>query len=484
MQRGCSLDHMDGRFRSFVSKYLVRIVFCVFSAGVLSGCTIIPTNAYTNDRAPSPPEQIGCARFATDQPGGDPGNTSRATFSATAERGRKDTLVILALSGGGSRSANWAAHTMLELQRVFSPDLDLLAEVDVISSVSGGSLPAAYYAISIDDPKTEKGYGRVWDEKTVATIMQKDYIVRWFGNWFWPQNIARYWFTAYDRTDIMAKTFADNVFDTLPFGRDLKMKDLRCTRPYLILDASNATRGDADQLFTFTTDQFATINSDLANYDLARSVMASATFPAVFSDMTLFDFPRDEKDDTKKYVHVFDGGMSDNLGLEGAWRVLEKMKENGARYDKLIVISVDAYTNRNGVPDDVVDPRGSFADRIVDTNFLNATGSLLFQNRRGKLEEFVGHLNDLESDGTIAPGRAIFFHVQFADVPEKGLRREVNQIGTNFRIADKDAAALDRAAHSVITASNPCLVAIRGLILDGSNVPKIECPVATASQED
>ena len=51
----------------------------------------------------------------------------------------------MALSGGGSRSANFAAACMFQLER-----FGLLQRVDYISSVSGGSLAGAYYCVSGD----------------------------------------------------------------------------------------------------------------------------------------------------------------------------------------------------------------------------------------------------------------------------------------------------------------------------------------------
>src|SRR5215510_8134374 len=61
---------------------------------------------------------------------------NRATFDIRDDRGEKSVLVLLALSGGGSRAAYFSGAVMLRLERVF-PDLDLLQEVDVISAVSG-----------------------------------------------------------------------------------------------------------------------------------------------------------------------------------------------------------------------------------------------------------------------------------------------------------------------------------------------------------
>src|SRR2546425_11108698 len=52
-------------------------------------------------------------------------------------------FVGLSISGGGSRSSVFAAACMFQLQQ-----LGLLQKVDYISTVSGGSLAAAYYCLN------------------------------------------------------------------------------------------------------------------------------------------------------------------------------------------------------------------------------------------------------------------------------------------------------------------------------------------------
>src|SRR5438552_1779769 len=68
---------------------------------------------------------------------------SRAMGPASYDVHPDGFFVGLALSGGGSRSANFSAACMFQLQRI-----GLLEHVDYISSVSGGSLTAAYYCLN------------------------------------------------------------------------------------------------------------------------------------------------------------------------------------------------------------------------------------------------------------------------------------------------------------------------------------------------
>lgn len=71
----------------------------------------------------------------------------------------------------------------------------------------------------------------------------------------------------------------------------------------------------------------------------SREVMATASFPAVFNFVTLRNF--EVSDNRERYVHVFDGGNSDNLGLKSAMRIIDLNKD---KYGKIVVILMDAYT--------------------------------------------------------------------------------------------------------------------------------------------
>jgi predicted acylesterase/phospholipase RssA len=456
----------------------------------------------------------GCSTFASrnEALGDAPLPDTRASFVLTHDRGEKDVLVLLALSGGGSRAAYFSGSVMLRLQQVFQ-DIDLLAEVDAISSVSGGSLPAAYYAVSKDPavklvqepgaavrthPKlhydAEKRQLRItsalndaecrelrhqfpnerdlrqferlvqqwpapsnreWNEDTVKKLMSQDYISSWFGNWFWPDNIVLYWLTAYDRSDIMAQTFADNLFDVYPTGQDLRMRDLNPERPHLILNATNATEKVNDRyymkfgsVFTFTHEDFERwTGSDILSYPVANAVMASAAFPAVFKYVTLRDYRKDNGCDDKKdcFLHVFDGGNADNLGLSSLKRII---RDRGKGYRKIVIILVDSYVPSRGVDRNSYEPRLSALTSVAD-----ATDSLLEVNRKHLLDEF-------QADPS---GKLFFYHVRFEDSSQ---HNRLKEISTNFSIEKCHQDAIDYAVNELLTQENVCLNRIRNIVLN------------------
>jgi len=410
---------------------------------LLSGCTSF---AYTNKR------------FVPDET-----YSGRASFNIKEDRGNEKVLTLLALSGGGSRAAYFSASVMLRLQDVFE-DIDLLKEIDLISSVSGGSLPAAYYCISMD-PGATKGAvksNRLWNNSTVKRLMARNYLYKWIGNWFWPTNVFKYWFTSYDRSDIMAQTFSDNLYDKRTFGYDLRFRDLNPERPYLIINATDATEERVDcsnsirhfgEVFTFTDEDFnSQLHSNIGRYKISRAVMASAAFPAVFNYMTLRDYCN------RRYVHVFDGGNSDNLGLKSLSTVIDLNRDN---YDKIIVILVDSHVEAKGIDNKEYDPRSLFS-YVMDMNMMDSFDSLLESNRIDLLDKFE---SEAKNDNTME-----FWHIKFDDVKDSDLKKKLNKIPTNFMISKSKEKnhlnLIDRAVNDLISKGNPKLDLIRQILLE------------------
>jgi predicted acylesterase/phospholipase RssA len=532
---------------------------------LLAGCTTL--FSYTNESL-RPPEPGSGSSFQTGEP-----LKGRATFAVDGRRGNDRVLFFLALSGGGSRAAYLASATMLRLQTLYD-DVDLLREVDVMSSVSGGSLPAAYYAISRDQslplvgglaplqaetspsdklkidakgatvscsapldayeterlravlssPKTADAERvvelckqallndlRPWNPEVVRDAMSRNYLLRWVGNWFRPNNIALYWLTAYNRSDIMAQTFQNNLYDRGLLGFALTFRDINPQRPYLIINSTNTTEQVIESgplpdpyafgsVFTFTEEDFRTrVNSPIATYSIARAVAASSAFPVVFPYMTLRDYRTEslaecahatpaQAAQCERYVHMFDGGNSDNLGLKSVKRALFELAVAGklADYDRVVVLLVDAFIKPRGVSRLMADPRSPL-DRIVDSNVIEAVDSLLQENRANRIEEFKGAVlrggMDCERDKQSLPpelckrldklpngeldlrAKLVFYHFGFDDVEplDANLKAQLDRIPTSFKIDAKDVENIDRAVELVLKPTNACLQQIRAI---------------------
>jgi NTE family protein len=112
-----------------------RATLCtVTAAAVLAGCTVAsgPGLSYQNQ------PDLGRSFVRPQVP------VPRAASEWVAD---KPTFVGLAVSGGGSRSANFGMAALTELDA-----LGMLQHVDAISAVSGGSIPSAYFAVRGAEP--------------------------------------------------------------------------------------------------------------------------------------------------------------------------------------------------------------------------------------------------------------------------------------------------------------------------------------------
>ncbi len=218
-----------------------------------------------------------------------------------------DGLFIgLALSGGGSRAANFSAACMFQLQR-----LGILQKVDYISAVSGGSLPGAFYCLNDED----------WNPQTLQAKMTHSFASDVFFSTFLPWNMIALTFSHYDRGDILAGSFRANLFTH--DGHAQTFQDLRPDRPRLLINATNLQSG---KRFVFSDETFDQINSNLADYPIAYACAASSAVPVLVHHVTL----RDYSISFDQYVHLMDGGVVDNLGIRSLIETYDAQQLTGA----------------------------------------------------------------------------------------------------------------------------------------------------------
>ncbi len=411
-----------------------------------------------------------------------------------------EEFVGLALSGGGMRAAVFSSAVMFELQAE-----GILPHVDVVSAVSGGSAAAALFALSCDDPancpKTVEGPPRCqWRPEPggqspselcrggVFQQLQGRFETQFILKALRPDRAFQYWFTHLDRSDIMAETLADNLYDTSILGAEgFRFHDLNPQRPSLIINATNFTKarrsliGESDSEtrrkliehlnFQFTGRNFEKlICSNLDQYPVANAVMASSAFPGLFQYVTLSNYCPVQDGGRRTYKHLFDGGNSDNLGLIPFERMfdaakLEKLLSPGGRMpNRAVVLEVKATLGLPGKSPNDPDPR-SVLDYIIDTNFLDTTDSLMIMGydriegdvrqaladlecRGGRDEDDFSDRHDCAESAQLVT--VALSDLKWTDIPGgRNLWRCVKEIGTRFQI-DQDAVAQLRLAAKML----------------------------------
>ena len=196
------------------------------------------------------------------------------TLDKKAPKAIDKSVVMLSFSGGGTRAAALAdgvLRAMAETQVPATPSaLPLASQIDVISSVSGGSVTAAWFAMGGID-----GLGDL-EENFLHSDIMSVLIGRTLLN---PAQLF------YPRIDILESYLDEQVFHHKTY-QDLIDADApgRNRRPYVVLNAADMASGS---VFSFNQDQFDLICADLSALPLADAVSASAAFPVALSALTL-----------------------------------------------------------------------------------------------------------------------------------------------------------------------------------------------------
>jgi hypothetical protein len=143
IQTGQTVTKATGYWVLALQRRILRNLAAV-TAGFLSACaslTVTDTTALrANTMAPLGSDRISRDGYRLD--------------ALAASPGAPDLLILVALSGGGKRSASFAYGALKGMRAITVPlragPQPFLREVDAIAGVSGGSFPAAYYGLYRD----------------------------------------------------------------------------------------------------------------------------------------------------------------------------------------------------------------------------------------------------------------------------------------------------------------------------------------------
>jgi NTE family protein len=412
-----------------------------------------------------------------------------AALSAGGEARSDSLLVGLAFSGGGTRAAAFS-YGVLEAMadaniRWDGRERRLLDEIDVISSVSGGSFTAAYYGLFGD---------RIFEDYA-DKFLYRD--VQGHLTWSLLNPIS--WFELgspnYDRSDMAAAYYDEILFEEKTFS-DIEARN----GPRLNINATEIALGAQ---FTFDPAQFALICSDFNSFPVSRAVTASSAVPILFSSVILrnyagtcpFELPpwakaaqksADPSSRTRhlveqmlqysdseqlQYLHLFDGGLTDNLGVRpflnrlalsgGSWQLAKALGVADINRMLLIVVNAQSEMDTTFKQSDFDLSLGdaiSASSSIPLNEYSFDTLTLLrlalkevaSQMIKGRCAEWAASRASTQGCDDF---KIYLVEVDFDELPDKKRREEMKQLPTSFSLPVDVVDDLRAAAREIMSRS-------------------------------
>jgi len=405
----------------------------------------------------------------------------------------EELVLILTFSGGGTRAAGFS-YGILETLADTEVMIDgkrrrLLDEIDAISSVSGGSFTAAYYGLFGD---------RIFEDFE-AKFLKKNVQGELFGRMLSPLNWPKLASLFYERSELAADYYDELLFEKKTFG-DL----LNSNSPLIAINATDIALGAQ---FTFHGNQFAPICSDLLSFPISRAVTASSAVPGAFTSVIIdnyggscdYEMPnwavralhgpyatthryRHAKNletytNAKKYpyIHLLDGGLSDNLGIRllinvtrsesNIWSKLKEIDLEKTR--KLVIIVVNSrnemdtdFTQRNySVP--IIDTVGAASAIPLDEysfESMEVLRSNLADWQRSitadRCQKNSDHKDPADNGESVQPpgcaAQVYFIEASFNMLVDEAEREHLLNLPTSFHLESEDVDRLKAAARTVL----------------------------------
>ncbi len=317
-----------------IPSLLSRLAVLALAVAVLGGCATRPTNPGIEHIDPAKPARV-------------------ERKSDLAEDNA--TLVILAFSGGGTRAAAFSygvLETLRDMQVTTKSgrNVRVLDTVDVITGISGGSFTALAFGLYGDK------LFDMYESSFLKRNVQGELLTRAINPLNWPALGSEGW----GRSELAANFYDEILFKGSTF------KDLKRDGPRILVSATDLADGTR---LIFNPENFDVLCTDLSSIRLARAAAASSAVPVVLSSITIDNYggtcgfqppswtklfmdnpnpPRPAARTVKRlqelqafanreerpYLHLVDGGVSDNVGMRGVLDVLSTFEALHAAGEK------------------------------------------------------------------------------------------------------------------------------------------------------
>ncbi len=253
-----------------------------------------------------------------------------ATHTALPKPERKGTA--LALSGGGFRAALFHLGALRRLN-----ELGVLSRVDTISSVSGGSILAAFLMERLGTWPEPGAIAAQWDGR--VAIPFKHLAATNIRTWPVAKRLLPWnWLRPTTAVKALAATYRKRVAGRLLTELPERPRFIFCATdlPFAVNWVFERTR---------VGDYQAGYASPPKEWQVASAVAASSCFPPVFSPLPVGLRPDQllggkappgrERDEIVRSIRLSDGGVYDNLGLEPVWKdhAVLLASDGGATFD-------------------------------------------------------------------------------------------------------------------------------------------------------
>lgn len=373
-----------------------------------------------------------------------------------------DEIVGIALSGGGSRAAVFAAAGLEALW-----EHGLLEQADYISSVSGGSIAASYYV------KKARRDGEAVDHEFFRRFkaqMRHDY----WNSIEWRQFYKFRWLSGTRRAVSLREVLDRRFLDGVTLG------DLAGATPHLLI---NATLYDNGRRFVITTLAQDEIAIDAARAEgtvkevagdgalrpmtfsherimgavpgdmpLSLAVAASASLPFVIGPVGVRV--------GSEYWHLGDGGMLDNTGVETLEQVVLRKLQDRKTPGRALILALDGglradeeqFTGiRNfhvaGHPDSVFD----MPSRRAEAYHGVVWKVLLDEQEEHALEKHLMRYTEVELPFERLPASCgAVEELRFGEGQGEALETYIKRIPTHLKIERCDADLMELLAHLVV----------------------------------
>lgn len=447
----------------------LMLLSCFFMALILSGCSSRPINEPITQANP----QEGYRPYL---------------LLPKRQNNDPETLFVLSFSGGGTRAAAFSYGLLEELRRtnilVNGQQRRLIDEVDLMMGVSGGSFTALAYALHGEQLFSE------YEERFLKRNVQGTLFSRALNPFNWYKFIGG----SAGRSELAADYYDEILFEGATFG-DLLDKQ----GPVAIATGTDLSTGSR---FAFYQNDFDLICSDLNSIRLSRAAATSSAVPIVLSPVTFNNYggscnyhypawvenvvdPAKRKrpdahiyrrylemksfqdSESRPFIHLVDGGVSDNIGVRGVLEALEELRISAEFRDEvgygiiknIILMVVNAHSAPSTQWDKKFNPPGFLFQLLQSTGVpidrysfetiesMKDTAEILQWRRELMVaQKQLAGASKAEAEEAVQTFDLTVIDISFDAIKDPSERQEFMSMPTSFVLPDDDIDQLREIA--------------------------------------